>query len=506
VGPVAGHFNPLCSLRLSDESAICPAGGACSVRAMEGARLSPTQVSRFEQIWVAQAVALIEQAGPLDDAQALARVQRSGQTLREQLRERAWLLGERLGLAAQLDRWRGAAWLLVLVVAAAVLALANGLLFAVLAEGRSINAASAFVSALGVHAVTLLLWLGSLLFARGSGGQALSLGRFLALLVLRLPLWRGPQAAPMLRAAQQLVARERLAPWVFGLASHLVWSLGFVFMLMGLLLGFAFREYRLTWETTILSPQWFAGFARATGALPGLLGVPVPGLDADAGQLAGAWPARDAAWWLLASVALYGLLPRALCAAWCGWVLRRAICRIDIDLREPYYQQLLARMQASERAQVIDAEPPEAARAGRRTLADGVFTPAHAVVGFELGGDLPWPIAGWMADADYSVGISGSIDERIQVQARLAALRPRSLLVACDAAASPDRGTARFLREAAASAQRCALLAVGAAQRDAALHRLGAQRWQEWMQGAGLADWAFFEHPADAASWLEEAR
>ncbi len=470
--------------------------------------MSALPKSLLAQVWVAEAVQLIEQNGPLDDAQALARAHRSGLSLREQLRERAWLLGERLGLAAQLARWRGAAWLLALLLAAAVVALTNGLLFAVLADGRSINAASAFVSALGLHALTLLFWLGSLLLARGGRSQTngmLSLGRFLATLVLRLPFWRGPQAAPMLRAGTRLVARERLAPWVFGLGSHLVWTVGFVFVLLGLLLGFAFREYRLTWETTILSPQWFAAFARTTGALPALLGVPVPGLDAGAGQFAGAWPARDAAWWLLACVALYGLLPRALCALWCGWVVRRALRRIDIDLSDPYYQRLMARLQALEPALVTDAEQPGAAFVRARSAARGAFTQARAVVGFELAGHLPWPPPGLGLDADYIVRIAGSMDEQAQVQERLAVLRPRTLLVVCDAAASPDRGTARFLREAALSAQRCALVLSAASGGDGSEMRTqaGVRRWRDWMQGAGLADWVFFEQPANAAAWWQ---
>jgi hypothetical protein len=302
-----------------------------------------------------------------------------------------------------------------------------------------------------------------------------------------------------------VVARERLAPWVFGLGSHLVWTVGFVFMLLGLLLGFAFREYRLTWETTILSPQWFAAFARATGALPALLGVPVPALDAGTGQLAGAWPARDAAWWLLACVALYGLLPRALCALWCGWVVRRALRRIDIDLSDPYYQRLLARLQALEPALVTDAEQPGAALMRARSAARGVFTQARAVVGFELAGHLPWPPLGLGPDADYTVRIAGSMDEQAQAQERLAVLRPGALLVVCDAAASPDRGTARFLREAALSAQRCALVlsAASGGDGDDMLMQAGVRRWRDWMQGAGLAEWVFFEYPANAAAWWQ---
>ncbi|MBK7718293.1 MAG: DUF2868 domain-containing protein [Simplicispira sp.] len=97
------------------------------------------------------------------------------------------------------------------------------------------------------------------------------------------------------------------------------------------------------------------------------------------------------------------------------------------------------------------------------------------------------------------------MDEQAQVQERLAVLRPRTLLVVCDAAASPDRGTARFLREAALSAQRCALVLSAASGGDGSEMRTqaGVRRWRDWMQGAGLADWGVFEQPANAAAWWQ---
>jgi hypothetical protein len=59
--------------------------------------------------------------------------------------------------------------------------------------------------------------------------------------------------------------------------------------------------------------------------------------------------------------------------------------------------------------------------------------------------------------------VSGSQAERQGALQQLAATRPQSLLLLVHAPASPDRGTARFVREAAALAQRTALWPVGEA-------------------------------------------
>lgn len=456
--------------------------------------------------WLAEALQLIEQDGPLDDSQVLLRAQRSHAAPKEQLGERTWLLGERLGLVAQLARWREAGWLLLVLAAAAVLALTNGLLFTVLTDGRSINAASALVAALGLHVVTLLFWLGSVLLARwgsNSGGFSLSLGRLLTWLALRLPFWRGPQAAPLMRGGMRLLARERLAPWTFGLVSHGVWSLGFVFLLGGLLFAFAFREYRLTWETTILGPDWFAAFVRATGALPAWLGVPIPTL-ADSAQTAGAWPAREAAWWLLSCVALYGLLPRALCALWCWWVVRRAVRHIALPLADPYCQQLLARLQALEPAQVTDAEAPGAALFLPPAHSGGAYGTGRAVIGFELPANIPWPAQALTEGAAFVLRIAGSMAEQAEVHARLSHLRPKTLVVVCDAEASPDRGVARFLREAALSAQHCALALNLPSATEAGERAPGLQRWHAWVQASGLGAWTVFDSLPDAARWAQE--
>lgn len=471
--------------------------------------MSRTEHPHWEQVWLAEAIRIAEEAGPLDDTQALARAQRLPLPERDKLLERAWQLGQRLGWTTQMERMRDSGWLLLLLVAGAVVALANGLLFSVLADGRSINAASGFVSALGFHLLSLLFWLLSIPLTRrqrrASGG--LSIGRWFMAIVSRLPFWRGPQTTALAQAGRNLVARERLSPWAFGLVSHLVWTFGFAFMLLGLLLAFAFREYQLTWETTILAPDWFAAFARITGYLPSLLGVPVPNPSTSVGgvQSAGAWPAREAATWLLACVALYGLLPRALCAAWCAWVLRRAARRVNVDVAQPYYQQLRARLQALEQAEVTDEEHPAAVNQNVSSARSGAAHAGFAVLGFELvaGVDLPPALK---SGAGLATCISGTMPEQLRVQEQLAALLPARLLVMCDPHASPDRGTLRFLRETAHNAQHCALAFVtpqgkGDAEVVNEPLRAGLERWKLWAQSSELRDWKFFETSSAAEQW-----
>ena len=42
-----------------------------------------------------------------------------------------------------------------------------------------------------------------------------------------------------------------------GLASHGIWVLSFVVVLVAMLFALAFHRYTLSWETTILEPQFF---------------------------------------------------------------------------------------------------------------------------------------------------------------------------------------------------------------------------------------------------------
>ena len=213
--------------------------------------------------------------------------------------------------------------------------------------------------------------------------------------------------------------------------------------------------------------------------------------------------ARSAAWWLLGCVAVYGLLPRLLCAALCAVVWQRRKGRIQIDTAAPYFSQLLARLDALQASRVVDAERAAlSGPAALTTLAPGAAGTVLAVVGFELPQAQDWPPVALVQAAQYTQRIAGTLDERRSVLDALAQQKPRALLIVCNAAATPDRGTERFLREACSHAAECALwLADPPAGRGKLPNR---ERWRSWLDAASLQAIATFAEPTDALAWATQ--
>ena len=444
-------------------------------------------------VW--RAVQLIEQDGPLEDSQALRQAFAAQAGDGARLHERAWLLGQRLGLDREWARWRQLGSGVLLALAVLVAAAAWLLARLVLGEERQINAVAAFVSLLGLHALTWLVWFCSLWLPWSSKGGG-ALGRWALQLTARLPLDRGPHALQLARATTDVLVRNRLAPWAFGGISHVVWTLSFFVLLAGLALGFALRAYRLSWETTILTPGFFVGFVQATGWLPGVLGFPVPDAATLLAPDAAGADQRDWAWWLIGCVAVYGLGLRLLSAAWCALAWRRGQRRLAPDLTDPYARRLLARLAALAPADVVDVEQPsDAARvpAAARTVPQ---TALRVLLGFELPPESDWPPE-TPAPATQVHRIDGTQEERAALLRALAAAPPQRLLVACHAPSSPDRGTARFLREATAGAM--AVLLLGARQES------DTARWSDWLQHAAGAPLTAYTDAREALDWLEGA-
>ena len=444
------------------------------------------------------AVQRIEADGPLDDQPALRQAFATQPTRAAQVQERAWLLGQRLDLPHEWARWRQMGWLAVAALALLMAFTGLGLARAVLGEGRSINAVAAFVSLLGLHAVMLLIWFVAL--ALSHGRWAPPLGRAALWLTARLPFERGPHAPVLLHSFTAVLQRQRLLGWLTGAISHGIWTLAFVITLAVLAFGFAFHAYTLTWETTILSADFFQRFVQITGALPALLGFAVP--DAAAVQRVGnaavSANQREWAWWLMGCVVVYGLLPRALLAALCLWRWRAGTRRLQgqVDMADPYVLRLVQRLDALEPPpEVIDPERPApfSAAPKRSSLPPGA-PGSLAVIGFELPPEVPWPLPDLPESTEPPQRIAGSANERQAVLAQLAQSRPESLLLVVHAAASPDRGTARFVREAMREAGRTALLLNG--------NEGGARRWRDWMVSAGFEALALAESAQAATDWI----
>ncbi|HCF1780895.1 MULTISPECIES: DUF2868 domain-containing protein [Pseudomonas] len=383
--------------------------------------MSHTTHPGLDALWLTEAVRLREeQAGPLEDSEAVRQALAQGGSLPRRILTRAHWLGRREGLLDAQRTWRQGSRLALALLLVLALASGAGLAFAALGDGqRPVNVFWALASLLGLHLLTLLGWALGLL----AGGEAAgALGRLW--LWLSGKLARDARAAHLAPALLVLLGRRRLARWGLGALVHGLWLLGLLTALAMLLGLLATRRYGFVWETTILGSDTFIALTQALGALPALLGFPLP--DAEliraSGDAALASEAARHAWagWLVGVLLVYGVLPRALLGLLCLWRWKRGLAHLDLDLDDPGYSLLRERlMPASERLGVSDAAPDWLPK-----LAEGV------------------------ADA----GILDDGQQRRRLLEQLTRYPPARLAIACDPRRSPDRGTLALLGELA----RCA--------------------------------------------------
>ncbi|BEP61223.1 DUF2868 domain-containing protein [Variovorax sp. V213] len=460
--------------------------------------------SAFPDAVITEAIRWTEEKGPLDDVQAMRIAASRASNEHARITARALELGERIGLQPELARTRQwGPWVLLGLVALVVVA-GLGLAGNVLSGGeRHINVIVALVSLLGIHLLTLLLWLVGLWLPLGSFNTS-SLGWIWLSLTARVAGGKRGQAPVLVRAATGLLARARLLPWAFGLVSHGIWSLSFAVVLAALLFALAFRSYTLSWETTILDPTFFVRAVQVLGWTPAQIGFPVPDAATVLSATPGAPGQRTWALWLTGCIVVYGLLPRLALVLLSAvvWHLRRAA--LQPDWSEPYYRKLKARFAALAPPAIVDADPGRAPDIAPDGLAPTDLRDTLFVIGFELPPDAPWPPESLQAHSNTEMHrIDGSAPARRALLDRLAQARPRAVLLVCHAASSPDRGTERFLRDLLAHCGKCRLWLTDAAQ--SAADAGASQRWIDWLQDTGLPRVAATHKLEDALQGLGAA-
>ncbi len=459
----------------------------------------------FRDVTFVHTLRLMEEAGALDDAGEMTLAHVRERNEQDRILERARLLARRLGLLDDWARLKTGLWIAAGLLVLLAYLLAGGLLTRVLGSGQTVNAAFAFLAMLGMPLLALVVWL---LWALGStisgqGTAPWSLGQMMLALAARMPWLHGPHSLALLRGANAALRQQRLSLWVFGAISHGLWALAFALALVTLLVLFSFQAYQLTWETTILNPASFDGFLRVTGWLPRALGFAVPA-QAVVHAAPNATDSQAIAWWLLASALLYGLLPRLIALVVCAAVWRRRSHQRDIDTRDPYFRQLVTRFASMATASVVDAEhaAPSDNTPLFRPRTPGLTAPT-VLIGFELPDSLRWPPDALSERADQVHTIQGTMTERLSLLAALAAAPGVRALVVCSAAASPDRGAERFLRQVCAEAVECALLPLGS---EAASGADKPQRWADWLATSDLQAVTFCATATDARQWMEQHR
>lgn len=455
----------------------------------------PLPRSPWRGLLLARALALIEERQPLDDTAELAAAWREGRDLPQRVLARAWRLGDRLGLVSTLQGLtRHAGWLAVLGLVLVLLSSA-GMLQAVLGSGRHINVVHAFVAVLGLHALTLLLWLLSLPWRP----EGIGLGRWF----WRLEGGRGPpERQALLAAGLELLQQQGLGRWLLGALSHGLWAMAFALALLWLALVFSFQAYELSWETTILPRDTLPEFVDLVGRWPAWLGLPVASTErlvtADAAERH-----RLLAWWLMLAVVAWGLLPRLLLCAVCTALARWRLQRLAPDTAAPWVRRLASRFAALQASAVIDADEVPNAPVHPSTAATRPRAPL-ALVGFELPPEQAWPPPDLATPAagpppTLCLRLDGGAHERQQVLAALDGAAIRSVLLVVDGGTSPDRGTGRFIAALQADGRRGLALWLLAGPAG-----LNERRWSAWL--ATLEDPPpAFDTPQAAAAWLAPA-
>lgn len=406
---------------------------------------TPTRIDLFDT-WQAEAIRLRETHwGPLEDRAACLAARRDADSLAGRIVRRAQWLAQHQGLDVHLRRWAGSArWILAMLWAGALLAGVGAASAALGQPGASVNLALALLALLGLHVLTLLIWLISLLPGATPTGALSQLW-----LWITRKLVRGPDA--LLAGQAFLSLLSRLGAWksAVGLISHAAWVAAYVGAIPTLVVLLSTRRYTFHWETTLLSPDAFVTLTRALGSLPAWLGFRMPDTDQIAATL-GATPlpaAAQADWslWFIGCVLTWGLVPRAIALVACVLHLRRRLRAPGIDPGLPGWLELRDRLLPMHQSLGIDRPawaPSAAGQAASGTLAS---VGPSAIIGFELGVDLDWPPADLPATV-HDLGRCDSRADRSRIRQTLW-MPPKHLLLICDARLTPDRGTRAWLGE-----------------------------------------------------------
>jgi len=413
---------------------------------------SRTTPSPLESRWLAEIVRRHEEAsGPLEDSAALSKAQQAPAGLEVRILTRAQVLAEREGWAQAPRQWLARARFAGGLAALLALLAGGGMAWGVLGDGsRSVNIVWALAGLLGVHMLSLALWL----VAMAAGQAAAPAGGLLGRAWLRLLglLDRRPEATAQLAALTGLSGGGVLIRWGLGMLTHALWALALAAAALALLALLATRRYGFAWETTILPADAFVAFVDLLGRLPAALGFSVP--DAAtvvaSGDAASAGEAGRRTWssWLLGCLLVYGLLPRLLLFALCAGLWARARARLRLDLSLPGYARLRARLlPEAERLGVRDPAPALAGRTGARP--HPLRGERALAIAIELGEDLSWPPAGW--EPLDTARVDGREQRRASLQ-RCEQHPPSRLLAVVDARLTPDRGSLALLAELSALA------------------------------------------------------
>lgn len=438
-------------------------------------------MNRFEAFVVTELVRNHElQNGPLTDQHVLAQA-RVENTPEKRIIARAALLAESLGFVQAMKDWRTVRLLAFSSLAIIAVVAGWGLGRSVLAStNEPLSIAWIFMVLLGLHGITLVLWL---LLTIGSGNGGGVGGKLLELVT---SLQRKKFAMPVFVAVTTVASRHGLMKPAMSVVTHCFWLLLLSLAMLTLYTQFLFNEYSFRWATTVLSDTEITRMSEIIGWLPAQLGIAVPTIDQLLSNDSFASNAIVSKW-ILAVLFCYGIVPRLLAALICSVWFLLAKRRLTLDITQPGLSHLLNRLTpVSTSATIVDADTHKSASlmAGKPSVigtGELVFSLEH-----ELEPD--WNHLLWLNSA----GVIASSTDRSTLIQQIQSKPPARVLVRINSKLSPDRGSLRFLQSLQ---QKCGSL-------GAWLVGHGTY-YEHWSEALAEIDVSLFSLPEEAVRWAQ---
>ena len=400
----------------------------------------------FKKVWLCEAIQLREsQWGPLDDSKARLLAQHERTPLAKVI-NRAQSLSHSIGLTTTITTLSTAGWFAIFFILIAAVIAGTSMALTALGTGtQPVNIVWALISLLGLNTLSLILWCLALLSPTASGDRLVQLWPWLT-----RKLARGPNMGLAVQAWWSVWHQAHATRWLLSTGTHLIWMTLSVAATLTLLLALSTRQYDFVWETTVLSSEVFVRWIGYLSVIPQWLGFAVP--DHEMVRASNSVSQQNAELsrrlWsglLLGCLLIYGVLPRVLLGLLSVLILKRHSC-LEPDLTSPYYSAVLSRMSSFD-VQTDAKQPLESIlKKGLDRNENDPWHSEHLLIAIELDPTDEWPPEGIGAALNFASPVD-SRESRQQTLLNTANARPHSLVVACDARHSPDRGTLRLIAD-----------------------------------------------------------
>lgn len=436
-----------------------------------------------KQWWVSEYVRCLEErTGRLADdevANALARA--SVASLAERIAIRAQALPMAKSIEIEMQHFGSA--LRGCVAIGVLIGLLAGLGAGLAAAGqREIDVLTALLTILALPTLTLLIWIGLIVWPKRdeiTGPMAhafLWLSRSLHRL-LGPPDQEGCVAKVMLSMLATPYGR-----WGLSVFTHLVWLSYLSSALLLLWVQLIVSQYDLGWGTTLLSESTALELLTLLACLPEWLGWMPPQSEQwlAQGQLGVAPEAvrMPMAVFLLSLIVAYGMLPRLLLLGLSVWMWRRMRHVMCLDLSQPGYARLKGLLLDPQRTEpVADQRRVTQARPLRRSLAHG-----QGVYFLSIEMDTSPAIQPSARGSVTDLGRVEGREDRVRVLAALSSnpTPARCLVIALQARRSPDQGLIELINRLADAAGGALLIVLTDIEGLKAWGVDEASRWEEW--------------------------